>query len=289
MPEGDTVHKLARVLGEALTGVSLQTLTGRGQQVMAPAGTKVTQISALGKHCLISLSTGFSLRIHLGMHGLWQRTSLEKAIQGEVHLVLETPSERFLLLQARDVELFPTAERNRHPILRQLGPDLLGPEPDWEAIARRARSCPQRPLGEVLLDQRLAAGLGNVYRNELCFLGAGPGALWKPAQGIHPRTPVEALSLQELEQLYQRGRRLMLANLGGWPRTTTGDGRSSLWAPTRPRSWVYGRHHQPCLVCRTPIRVRGADAAGDSRMLCWCPTCQPLDRSGKPSSKRIFF
>lgn len=285
VPEGDTIHKTSRVLDAALQGQTLRALRGRdGESLFARLPT-VERVLALGKHCLMDLDNGSTLRVHLGMHGRWQRTPLQQPARGEIHLTLETDRERFTLLNAKEVERFATRDRVRHPILAKLGPDLLAGEPDWEHIVERAlRTGAERPLGEVLLDQRVAAGLGNVYRNELCFLGPLEGGVaWQPWRGTSPRTPVGLLSTTQLAGLFRRGRELLLANLGGWPRITTSD-TSRLPADFRwVRSWVYGRRGLPCIRCRERILSRGADALGDERMLCWCPKCQPLGSWGAES------
>lgn len=264
-------------------------LRGRDKGPLFTQLPTVERVEAVGKHCLIELDNGFTLRIHLGMHGRWLRTPLQQPIQGEVHLTLETESERFSLLSAKEVERFATRDRVRHPTLRALGPDLLGPEPDWECIVQRAIGTGvERPLGEVLLDQRVAAGLGNVYRNELCFLGPLEGDAWQPVRGTSPRTAIGQLSAEQLGGLFRRGRKLLLANLGGWPRTTTSD-TSRLPADFRSvRSWVYGRRGLPCIRCGETILSRGADALGDERMLCWCPRCQPLGSWGEESRARRY-
>lgn len=282
MPEGDTVHKLARVLHLGLAGKRLARLELRGGQKAFVDPPQVQAIEARGKHCLIHLGNGYALRIHLGMHGLWQRHALPYKARGEVHLILEADEEAFVCLQPREVHLLKASELARDPALLSLGPDLLSrDEPDWNAILARAalHSDPQRPLAEVLLDQRVAAGLGNVYKSELCFLGplsvAQERRPWLPSRGTSPYTPWSLCQPDQLKGLYQRGRALLQANLGGWPRTTTDDGRRFRVAS---RCWVYQRHKLPCLRCHTPLQ---ADHQGlQARATFWCPRCQPLAEWG---------
>jgi endonuclease VIII len=282
MPEGDTVHKLAVALDEALRGVRLERLELRGGQRIFPrAAVAVVAVSALGKHCLIDLSNGYSLRIHLGMHGTWNRHKGAWRRHREVQLVLQARGETFVCVQPKDVELMKTADKKRHPALTSLGPDLLGAEPDWEDVfARVARLCPpDRTLGEVLLDQRVAAGLGNVYKNELCFLGPLEGGpAWRPTRGTSPFTSIESLSRDELLDVFRRGRELLLLNLGGWSRTTAFDPRGVSVDAPHGRVFVYGRQGKPCVRCRTAIvsRAQGLEA----RPTHWCPSCQPLNAWG---------
>jgi endonuclease VIII len=278
MPEGDTVFKAAISLRAALVGVPLQRVELRGRQRLFPRSqVQVEAVKTLGKHCLVELSNGYCLRVHLGMHGLWNRYRGPRwPRRGEIHLVLETAQDTFVCLQPKEVELFKSQDQKRHPALTRLGPDLLGPEPDWEEVYRRclALSEPHRPLGEVLLDQRIAAGLGNVYKNELCFLGPQRDDPWVPAAGTSPYTEWKNLSPQEVMDVFRRGRDLMLLNLGGWPRTTTFDPRGVSPDSRRQRTWIYGRQGTGCARCKSVIlsRHQGLEA----RPTHWCPQCQPL-------------
>ncbi len=276
MPEGDTIHKQVPALRHTLLGQPLLRLEGRPGQRLFQAGTCVVQVEAVGKHCLLHLENDHVVRVHLGMHGRWHRTFHQEQPRGEVRLWLETSQARVVCLQPRDVEVFPRSQLSRHPLLSKLGPDLLGPEPDWEEIRKRAlrRSPPDRPLGEVLLDQQIAAGLGNVYKNELCFLGAFEGSqpAWQATRGV---SPWSAWQVEGWLSLFQRGRELMLLNLGGWPRTTTRNAGGDLGRLSpAPRSWVYDRKGKPCLRCRTSIV--GSHQGLEARATYWCPGCQRI-------------
>jgi endonuclease-8 len=141
----------------------------------------------------------------------------------------------------------------------RLGPDLISEAVDVPALLERVRSLhtAETRLVDLLLDQRVAAGIGNVYKSELLFLG-----------GYWPLTALGALSDTDLSALYVEASRLLRANLGGGPRTTraTTDGRGPLW--------VYGRLGQACLRCRD-ARIRRAPFGLQPRSTYWCPTCQP--------------
>lgn len=279
MPEGDTVHKVAGVLHAGLSHQPLRRVELRGGVRPFGQATQVSSVSALGKHCLIAFDNGKTLRVHLGMHGAWHRYPQPWKNRGEVHLRLETVNEVFVCLQPKDVELLESREIRKHPVLQALGPDLLAPEePDWELVLGRNRqhSPSDRHLGEVLLDQRIAAGLGNVYKSELCLLGPlpqGQGNPFRPGAGTHPFSPVSVCSDEQLRDLFWRGRRLLQHNLGGWPRTTTYDASRPLPA-NHPRVWLYGREGLPCLRCGTPLQSRHQGLA--ARATFWCPACQPL-------------
>ncbi|MFN8606300.1 MAG: DNA-formamidopyrimidine glycosylase family protein [Vulcanimicrobiota bacterium] len=280
MPEGDTVHKLARVLSAGLCEQPLLRVELRGGVRPFGRPSQVRSVSALGKHCLISFDNGKTLRVHLGMHGAWHRYPRPWKNRGEVHLRLETDRQVFVCLQPKDVELLATAELSKHPALQSLGPDLLAAEePDWELVLRRnAQHSPaDRFLGEVLLDQRIAAGLGNVYKSELCLLGPlpeGQANPFRPRSGTHPFSPVSVCHPADLIGLFRRGRRLLQHNLGGWPRTTTYDASRPLPA-SQSRVWLYGRDGRPCLRCQTPVQSRHQGLA--ARATFWCPQCQPMN------------
>lgn len=274
MPEGDTVHKLARVIAEDLEGRELRRVSLRGLRAASQlVGSRVRQVEARGKHLLVHTDAETSVRVHLGMRGSWHRYQPGepwKRAQSTAAAVFETPATVFVCFQAAQVELLRGARRRWHPQLTALGPDLLGPEPDWLEIVERARRHPHRPLQEVLLDQRVACGLGNVYKSELAFLGPLEEDPFRPGMGLLPDRSLATLSDDELMGLYRRGRLLMLANLGGWMRTTTVDRRRQP-APTSTL-WVYERGGEPCLKCSGPIA--SVHHGLTNRVTYWCARCQ---------------
>jgi endonuclease-8 len=269
MPEGDTVHKLARALRGPLEGEPLVRLWLReAGEVEALAGARVCEVAALGKHLLIALAPRDGgaervLHVHLGMHGRWERTASGAAGGGGVRLRIETERDAFACRRASVVELVARVALAAHPVLGRLGPDLLAEEVDLAVVVARARRRDPRTLGDLLLDQTVACGLGNVHRSELAFL-----------ERLAPRTPPGALDDARLAALYERARALLRANLGGWPRTTTRAVRpGEPWPAGAPRLWVYERHGQPCLRCGARIAV---ERLGDgARPVYWCRRCQP--------------
>jgi endonuclease-8 len=156
----------------------------------------------------------------------------------------------------------------RSPALRRLGPDLRGERFAGDEAIRRARARDQ-PMSELLLDQRVAAGAGNVYRSEVLFLS-----------GIDPAQPANAIDDEQLARLFALARKLLRANVAtgssagasGQIVTYTGLRRTTGRADPGERLWVYSRRGQPCRKCGTLIEYRktGADARG----LYWCPHCQ---------------
>lgn len=262
MPEGDTVYVHAKLLAPRLVGRSVTSAFSRWPGVVQGlVGCRVESVEPQGKHLLIGVDDGTTVRVHLGMKGKWKRIGAGERARislGNVSLRLDTPSDGLLCTKAPTVERFRTRERATHPVLRRLGPDVLNRDfnPD-AALARLSHATEAMTVGEVLLDQRVACGIGNVYKSEVCF-----------AEHLDPFTPPGAVTTEQWRALYRRSQAWMRANCRPQPRTTTGLGRG------QPRLWVYGRGGRPCLKCGTEIRVRlhGRDLP---RITYWCPGCQP--------------
>jgi endonuclease-8 len=169
--------------------------------------------------------------------------------------VLETDAAVAVCFDAPEVELLTDAEVGRHRALTSLGPDLLSASFDAGEAVRRLREHSGVPLGEALLDQRVLAGIGNVYKSEICFI-----------ERVDPWAPVSVLSDDALASLVATARRLLLANVGGGRRVTTGVARPGA------SLWVYGRAGRPCRRCGTRIESRLQGNQG--RVTYWCPHCQ---------------
>lgn len=259
MPEGDTVAGHARRLRPVLVGQRIESVAGTASAVRVNSrrilDATVVSIRTVGKHLILDLSTGYSIRVHLGMSGRWVISDSVRSTHGSARLALATSSHHAACYGA------PTIEVDRTPAVDAgvagLGPDLLGAvEFDMEEYLRRARlRGTNRSVSRLLLDQEVIAGIGNVYKSELLFL-----------EGIHPHTPVKALSDDALRSVARRARRLMATNVGAGPRVTTG-----LRGAGR-ELWVYGRQGGPCRRCGHAIESSG----GEERVTYWCPVCQPL-------------
>ena len=260
MPEGDTLAKVAIRLRPALAGHRLTRFDSPRLRGRAPAvGTRIEGVEARGKHLLVHFADGLTLRTHLRMSGSWHLYRERERWQKPPHLaraVLGSDSGWVAVcFQAPVVETYHRAGREPDA-LAALGPDLclpgsLADDVLDEVVARVARlGDPGATLGEALLDQRIAAGIGNVYKSEACF-----------ACGLDPTTPLGAVSEADRRRVWATAARQLQANLGRAERRTHPSGLA-----------VYGRRGQPCPRCGTPVAMaRHGDLA---RSTYWCPRCQ---------------
>ncbi|MDQ3940421.1 MAG: Fpg/Nei family DNA glycosylase [Actinomycetota bacterium] len=260
MPEGDTVHLSARRLHGRLAGevVTRSDLRVPRYATADLSGLCVDEVVARGKHILFRFDNHTSLHTHFKMEGEWHLYKVGdrwRAPGREARVVLETKASVAVGFRLGSVHLLPTERESE--VVGHLGPDLLGPDWDHKAAVASVAAEGARPIGEVLLDQRVMAGLGNIYRSEICFL-----------LGLHPDTPVGAVG--DLDRVVSLAKRVMEANHSTGMQITTGDDR-----PGR-RHWVYGRRDEPCRRCGTPVFRR--EDAGE-RVVYWCPSCQPKGTS----------
>ncbi|HTJ69088.1 MAG TPA: DNA-formamidopyrimidine glycosylase family protein [Actinospica sp.] len=262
MPEGDTVWQTAARLDDALAGHPLTRCDLRVPKLATVdfTGEVVESVQPRGKHLLTRFRNGWTLHSHLRMDGSWRIFDSGESWRGgpahQIRAILGNTSRTAVGYRLPVLELLRTADERR--AVGHLGPDLLDPgwSPELAAEAvRRLTAQPYRPIGEALLDQRNLAGIGNVYKSELCFL-----------TGVTPWTPVSGVPA--LPELVDRAHRLLLANRDRPMRITTGETR------TGRTLWVYGRKRGQCLRCAAPIRSADQGAAGEERVTYWCPGCQ---------------
>lgn len=262
MPEGDTVHRIARVLGRELAGhiVDRVVLHDRGE-IAELAGKRVENIEARGKHMLVHFDAPWVLRVHLGMHGGWRRLHRREKAPISPTVRLEAGDAAYVCQRAYRAELIRSAALRNNPRLNRLGPDLLADPPDIDDAVRRALQPGNagREIGDVVMDQRVAAGIGNVYKSEVLF-----------ECRVHPRTPMHKLSQEQVRAIYEKAAHLMRLNLLTRRRT-------SIPLKRRPeassqRLWVYRRSGKPCFDCGAPIeRFLQGDMG---RSTYFCARCQ---------------
>ena len=258
MPEGDTVHKLAAFMDRRLAGRPLRQGRARALPELDLTGREIERARAVGKHLWLELAGGGSLRSHLGLHGTWHRYAPGEAWrkpERQASIVLSTDDSVWVCFHAREVAWREAGGGGEAE--RRLGPDLVQVVPEPVVLVRRIRAhlAPDAPLVDLLLDQRVACGIGNVYKSEVLFL-----------ERRHPLTQIASLSDDELHALYRRAHPLLRANLGGGARVTRDvrDGRGTLW--------VYARGGLACFSCGATIQR--AVLGRTRRSTYWCPECQ---------------
>jgi endonuclease-8 len=257
VPEGDTVYLTASNLNAALAG---QVLTGCDIRVPAFAtvdltGEIVHEVVPRGKHLLMRIGD-VTVHSHLKMEGSWhlyRPASRWKRPAWQARAVLTTEQWVAVGFELGELEIVP--RKDEESIVGYLGPDLLSDDWDEGEALRRMLAEPDRPVGLAILDQRVIAGLGNVYRNELCFL-----------RGVLPTRPVAEVA--EPQKLVELGQRLIHANRTRSTRTTTGKLRGDT-------AWVHDREGKPCFRCGTLIRRgRLGESELQERNTFFCPECQ---------------
>ena len=258
MPEGDTIHRAALRLAHALDGKPvrrIETPRARGPVRAPDPGTPIRGVEARGKHLLVSFEDGRTLRTHMRMSGSWHLYPTGQRWRKPSHLMralIEVDGWQAVCFNAPEVEWLRDGawvdDRLGH-----LGPDLCRAEADLDRAADLMGSVPgpATEVGVVMLDQRVACGVGNVYKSEVLH-----------ACGTNPFTPVGALDAADRLRLVATASRLLRANLGAGPRQTVTGGLA-----------VYGRAGRPCRRCGTTILARRQGE--QARTTYWCPTCQP--------------
>jgi endonuclease VIII len=261
MPEGDTIHRAAAALRTALLGRALTRVELPRIAAPLPAvGATVTRVEARGKHLLVTTSDGLTVHTHQRMTGSWHLYRPGERWRKHpraARVVLGAEGVVAVCFAAPVVEVLDAGALRRHPALRQLGPDLCDTGADIEEAVLRLGALVHgdTTIGEALLDQRVACGVGNVYRCDVLFL-----------HGIDPATPVARIPVPLRRELLATAATLLRDNLDAPERTTV--------AGAAPGSlWVHGRGGQPCRRCRTPIEVRRLGE--HARYVYRCPRCQP--------------
>ncbi|MGK2881346.1 MAG: endonuclease VIII Nei2 [Mycobacterium sp.] len=255
MPEGDTVYRTAAKLRAALEGQILTRCDVRVPTFAAVdlSGQRVDEVLSRGKHLFIRVGDA-SIHSHLKMDGAWLIGGQIGRVPGyKIRILLEAGTVRAAGVDLGVLEILE--RKSDEDAVAHLGPDLLGE--DWDlvvAVANLSKD-PQRPLAEALLDQRVMAGVGNVYANELCFLF-----------GVRPSSPVERV--RDPRRLVDRAQKMLELNKLRVNRATTGN--------TRPGDdlWVYGRAGRRCRRCGTTLESDRRQRSGAERISFWCPACQ---------------
>ncbi|MFJ6728358.1 Fpg/Nei family DNA glycosylase [Streptomyces sp. NPDC091281] len=274
MPEGDSVWQAAARLHRALAGRELTRSDLRVPRLATVdlTGRTVLDVTARGKHLLTRVEGDLTLHSHLRMDGAWKVFGTGQRWTGgpdhQIRAILGVEDRTAVGYRLPVLELLGTSEEEK--AVGHLGPDLLGPDWDPERALANLLADPGRALGEALLDQRNLAGVGNVYKSEICFL-----------LRVTPWLPVGALPADLAARLPVVAKKLLEANRDRPQRNTTGHRTQDLF--------VYGRARRPCPRCGTTIRVADQGDGSRERPTYWCPTCQtgPAPAPGSPAARRI--
>jgi endonuclease VIII len=272
MPEGDTIFRAAQALHRALAGQPVARFESAYPKLNRVAedhpivGRTVDTVSARGKHLLIAFSGDLVLHTHMRMNGSWHLyrpgVRWQRPAQ-DMRVLVATASVIAVGFNVPIAELLSSRDLARHPVLRTLGPDLLSAAFDGAEVIRLMRARGRETVADVLLDQRVVAGIGNVFKSEILFLA-----------GIEPFTPVAALSDADLERLVGISRDQLKANVLDRSKTLSlAIGRRTTRSlDPNAKLWVYGRGGKPCRRCGTMIQMRKTGI--DARLTYWCSQCQ---------------
>ena len=259
MPEGDTIFRTAVNLRAAIEGAVVTQADSRRPDLEAEhLGTRrLESVEARGKHLLMRFDHGHVLHSHMGMTGAWHLYHVGepwKKPARRAEIVLTFDRIVAVCFSPKLMELLTATAFRRHRYLQSLGPDLLAAEVDEGEVIRRFRVHRQSPVGEVIMNQTVSCGIGNVYKSEVLFLTK-----------INPFLRVQQLDDEQILSCIRTARRLMRRNLEGYPRRTRFRGDAH-------RLWVYDRSGQPCYVCGELIQMRRQGDLGRSTY--WCSQCQ---------------
>ena len=271
MPEGDTLFRAARTLQRALAGrrverfESLYPALTRVDTDTPIVGRTVTDVSARGKHLLMTFSGDLVLHTHMRMNGSWHIYRPDerwRAPAKDLRIRIDTDKYLALAFNVPVAEFLTSDALARHERLQALGPDLTDPQFDREEVRRRMAGRAIDPIHDVLLDQRVLAGIGNVLKSETLFVAR-----------INPFTPAGSLTDEQFDRLMTVALRLMRINTTDADRTPHIIGRRTTGSLNPANAlFVYGRSGKACRVCGTAIEARKTGA--DARLTYWCPKCQ---------------
>jgi endonuclease-8 len=275
VPEGDTIYRAARALGHVLEGK----LVTRFETALAPlasvnddtpvAGRTVEKVESRGKWLLMHFSGDLILATHMLMSGSWHiYRAGERWRRGrrEMRAVIATAEFEAVAFNVPIAKFYTASTLVRNSAIPKLGPDLLGAAFAADEAKGRLLARGDEEIANVLLNQRVMAGLGNVYKSEVLF-----------ACGVHPFRLVSTLTGAEVDCIVERAKRFLEANVkdgaGSAMVTYTGLRRTTRATDPGARLWVYRRQGKECRRCGTAILMRRQGPG--ARSTYWCPACQP--------------
>ena len=271
MPEGDTVFRTARTLHRALAGSEVTAFETRLPQLLSlpvrrgVPGREIASVEARGKHILFSFGQDLSLRTHLRMHGSWHLArpgERWRRPRAHMRIVITTADWLAIGFQIPEAEWLTASSLARHVVLQALGPDPLSPSFDPHEVTARIASDPSATIAEVLLNQRVIAGLGNVFKSEVLF-----------ECRVSPFDRVRDLEPETVAALVAASARALRKNVSESPDGAPGRRTMTNRLNREETLWVYRRAGKPCHRCGSAIQMR--KTGPDARSTYWCPSCQP--------------
>ena len=281
MPEGDTIFRSARTLHRALAGSTVTGFETAYAQLasfddQAPVkGRTIEKVESRGKWLLVYFSGDLILVTHMLMSGSWhiyRRAERWQKSRAHMRIVIRTERYEVVAFDVPVAKFYTQQSLERHPAMTRLGQDLTGGS--FNQADARTKLCaePGEEVGNALLNQRVIAGIGNVFKSEICFVC-----------GINPFRTVSSLSDAEVSALLDAAHRLMQANIRenapGGIVTYTGPRRTTRANDPAARLWVYRRENRECRRCGTTILMRKQGPG--ARSTYWCPQCQPAQAAVK--------
>ena len=280
MPEGDTIYRAARALHRTIGG---RVVTGfeTGLAKLARVdddsplmGRVVEKVESRGKWLLIYFSGDLILVTHMLMSGSWHLYRVGerwRMARGKMRVVIKTADWEAVAFNVPIAEFHTARSLERSSQVPALGPDILSDEFTVEGGVARltayGRENPDAEIGVVLLNQRVMAGLGNVYKSEVAF-----------AAGVNPFRAMRTITEREMERMVDFAQRYMKANVaegtGAGIVTTSGNRQTTHAMNREERLWVYRRQGQECRRCGGAVMMRKQGV--QVRSTYWCPECQPM-------------
>jgi endonuclease-8 len=278
MPEGDTIYRAARALQKAIGGrrvTGFETGLAKLQRVDDDSplvGRMVEKVESRGKWCLIFFSGDLILVTHMLMSGSWHlyRTGERWRMgRSRMRVVIRTEEWEAVAFNVPIAEFHTARSLERSSQIPKLGPDILSEgftvSGGVARLAAHGRENPEAEIAVVLLNQRVLAGLGNVYKSEVAF-----------AAGVNPFRAMKTITAREMEAMVEVSQRYMKANVidgsGDGIVTYAGNRRTTHSSRREERLWVYGRQGQECRRCGAAIMMRKQGV--QARSTYWCPECQ---------------
>ena len=265
MAEGHAVARwgdaLRKLVGERVAVVEVPSRwRERAEQIRS---TLLTRVETHGKHLVLHFSSGWVVHTHAMQYGSWQIGPIGQELRKEVRfarLRLTMERHEVVFFHGPVMEVLSLDELATHERFQSLGPDLLHDDFSISRVYEALQEQGQREIGDAVLDQRIIAGIGNIYKSEGLFLAA-----------IHPRRQASDISASELDTFF--GELIPLMQDGrsqqGMIVTLPADMQLEPWM----RTWVYRRRGHPCFVCATKIDMFRQGEF--QRTTYFCPHCQP--------------